>query len=381
MESVESGKIKKMGLQIRVADISGSLTISARQSQPSTDYKAKPEALMPICEKNLRWMLAGTALSCFRSRYPGIRWTIPLLSNLCIAGSCFVIVWYPSYYINQAIVWTVDTVLIWIVHSYILFLQSRWDVSSCFDILEIPRWVNRITLIFYWAFIVYWAYFAGIMFSIHSSVDGSKEGTWYILQQLGNVYMSTAWWFFFSTAGALYYFICAKLFQRSMEIQSWLLQLKQSHPPLEEFYRMYNYHCKKIRRFGAHWNFIIFLGFILLTLHVPIDLLSIIVDKNYYDIPGAVIKGLALAWYLFCICHLNDLEGRVVSTLYKERVYSLEDIQMIEKYIEYRGIGLDFYGIRINTGFIMKVVLLVLNFIVPTAYAVLSKWAGISGGE
>ena len=336
---------------------------STRIPIPSTDYREKPQNLMPVPERNLHWMLflAGIRSNCCSKKW--IRWIFPVLINLCLAGACFVLLWYPAYYVNQAIVWTADMVLIWIVHSYLLFLQSKWDVSSCFELNEIGGLANGISLTFYTLFMAYWLYFAFIMFSIH------KEQNVYI--QIGNVYMSVAWFFFFSNAAALYYFICTKLLQRASSAKEWIMSLGRRRPSLEEFYVDYNYHCKKIRRFGVHWNFIVFLGFLLLTLHVPIDLISILYDKNYYDIPGAVVKGFALAWYLYCICSLDDLEGRVVSTLYKERLFGLEDLQMIEKYVEFRGIGLNFYGIRINTGFIMKVVILVSNFIIPTVYALL----------
>lgn len=339
------------------------IEIHTRESIQSVEYKEKPDALMPTPEKNLHWMLWLTGISCFRSRNFCVKWCFPILINIWIGGACFVILWYPSYYINQAVVWTTDMVLIWIVHSYLLFLTSKWDVSSCFELNEISKLTNRITLLFYWFFMGYWLYFAFIMFSIHNEKD--------ILIQLGNTYMSTAWFFFFSNAAALYYFVCTKLLQRANSAKLWITTLGKKNPSLDQFYIDYNFHCKKIRRFGIHWNFIVFLGFLLLTLHVPIDLISIIYEKNYYDIPGAIVKGFALAWYLFCICSLDDLESRVVSTLYKERLYSLEDLQMIEKYIEFRGLGLDFYGLRINTAYIMKIVIFISNFIIPTAYAFL----------
>jgi hypothetical protein len=92
------------------------------------------------------------------------------------------------------------------------------------------------------------------------------------------------------------------------------------------------------------------------------------------DIPGAIIKGLALGWYLYCICNLNDYDGRVVSHLYKQRMFALEDMQMIEQYTARRKLGLDFYGIQINTSFIMKVLLLLLNVIVPAVYSLVKKF-------
>jgi hypothetical protein len=329
----------------------------------SVDYKQK--AILPQCEKNLKKMLYAPGLSCFRHQNKFVKWVLPLGANIGILGACFSPLWYPSYYPNQTEVWVADICIVWVVHCYMLFLQSKWDISSCFEQIEIPRWTNIITLTFYWLFILYWAYYGVVMFMIHNVSS--------VLVQLGNTYMSIAWFFFFTTSASLYYFICAKLLQRSECVKWWLVKITRDHPSVDQFYIDYNEHCKRIRRFGAHWNFVVFLGFILLGFHIPIDIVSIVYDKNYYDAPGAVIKGLALSWYLYCICRLDDLEGKIIPFLYKNRMFVLEDIQMIEKYVEYRGVGLDFYGIRINTGYIMKVVLIVGNLIVPTLYAVLKN--------
>jgi hypothetical protein len=181
------------------------------------------------------------------------------------------------------------------------------------------------------------------------------------------------WYFFFSTAAALYYFICVKLQQRAQALHDWLEETWHTHSNIEDFYKKYNHHYVIIQRFGRYWNFIIFLGIILLTFHIPIDLISIVYDKNYYDIYGFVIKTTSLAWYIYSICHLNDYETRVLPFLYKHRLYSMADMEMITKYVEYRPLGLPFYGIKINSGFFIKLILLMANLVIPSIYSLVSK--------
>lgn len=219
-------------------------------------------------------------------------------------------------------------------------------------------------MIFYVLYLIYWLYFAIIQFSTHSQNN--------VLIQVGNTLMSTAWFFFFTTAAVLYYFICVKLSQRADNIRMWLKTIKNKKPDLDTFYLEYNFHYKRIRIFGSYWNLLIFVGFLLLTIHIPIDLISILVNKYYYDTFGLVVKLSSLLWYLWRICELNEYESYIVSFLYKHRIYSTEQIEELEKYFNYRPLGLDFYGIKINKAFIIKIVLLVLNLVVPTLYALLS---------
>lgn len=319
---------------------------------------------LPICEKNIHWMLHITGLSLFTHSKWYIKY-IPFIFSSWILVACFCPLWYPTYYLNQAEVWTTDMILIFFVYNRFFYLKKYWSSVYFSENIGISRSSNIITMMFYILFQLYWLYFAIIMFNRHSSLTFTI--------QFGNCIMSGAWFFFFSTAGALYYFICSKLLQRSMAIKLWLTTLKGS-VDLVKFYDEYDFHFKIAMNFSRNWNSIIFLGFLLLTIHVPIDLISIIVDGNLYDIPGALIKALALSWYLYCICLLNDYDGLVVSHLYKQRLYSLEEMQMIEQYTSRRRLGLNFYGIQINTSFIMKILLLLLNVIVPAAYSFIKKF-------
>jgi hypothetical protein len=351
------------GVQLTIREIPPEMLMSIKQEEVQKDASFSGE---PVCEKNIHWMFHLAGFSLFRSKRWYIKWTFPILFCLCIIGANFCPLWYPYYYVNQAEVWTIDMILISIVYMRMLYLNTKWESVSCFEHIGISKVSNSVTFIFYILFQLYWFYFAIIMFMKHSAPNP--------LTQLGNAYMSTAWYFFFTTAGALYYFICTKLLQRAIAIKLWLSTLTKDSITLDEFYVQYNTHFKSAMRLSKNWNSIIFLGFLLLTVHVPIDLLSIIVDGNMYDIPGAIIKGLALAWYLYCICLVNDYDGLVVSHLYKQRMFRLEDMQMIEQYTNRRRIGLNFYGIQINTKFIMKVILLVLNVILPAAYGLIRKF-------
>ena len=315
----------------------------------------------PACEINVKRMFYLPCLACFRSKNVWVKWTVPLAANLVLLGACFSPLWFPNYYLNQTEVWVTDIAIVWVVHSFLLYLQQRWEISNCFEIVNLPKWQNGMTMTFYVLFMIYWAYYTGIQFYNHYEPDAGKV--------LMILYMGFAWYLYFTTAASLYYFICCKLLQRALCVKEWLQTVGGQH--IDTFYTQYNEHCKAIRRFAVHWNFVIFLGFLLLTFHIPIDVVSVVVDKNYQDVPWAVIKGLALAWYLYCICALNNLEGQVVSHVYKARVYSLDDMKVLERYITYRGLGLDFYGIKINTGWVMKVVIVLSNLAAPTLYAVL----------
>ena len=186
--------------------------------------------------------------------------------------------------------------------------------------------------------------------------------------QLGNVIMSSAWYIFFSVCSSIYYFTNVKLIQRTESINDWLLDMKQTHPTIENFYKVYDSHYTSIRRFAANWNFII------LSFHIPFDLISVIYDKNYLDIFGTIVKSLALIWYLFCICSLNNCETKIISYLYKYRIFTLYHMKSIEQYMIYRPIGLNFYGIKINTTTIMKITIISFNLLIPTIYAIVKNF-------
>lgn len=332
---------------------------------PINDKKDIYEHKEPYCEKLLNRMFWITLLPLVNNKYKIIRYCIPTLINLILGSASFCLLYYPSYYATQGEIWTTDIVIAWVSYNYMIYLFKRWDAAKCFEQTDISKSVNQISLLFYWLYIIYWFYFAVIQFNTHNEKS--------ILVQLGNTLMSTAWYFFFSTMAVLYYFICVKLSQRSTQICKWLKELKETRPTLEEFYSQYNKHYKAVKELGKYWNILIFVGTLLLTFHVPIDLISIIYKHYYFDIFGLIVKLFSLLWYLWCICELNDHELYVVSYLHKHRILSFNEIEEIEKYVIYRPLGLNFYGIKINKSFLIKIGLLTLNLIIPTFYALVSN--------
>jgi len=193
------------------------------------------------------------------------------------------------------------------------------------------------------------------------------------LIQLGNIFMSASWYIYFSTCSLLFYFVCIKLAQRTQSINIWLKTLKQTRPEIDDFLISYKTHHKAIKAFGKNWNFLIFMGFINLTYHIPIDVISVIIHRRYKDIAGILVKSLGLAWYTYNICSINDMETKVIPYLYKHKLYTLEEIQTIEKQIVYQELGLNFYGIKINGTLILKIALLTINLVLPTIYGLVSN--------
>jgi hypothetical protein len=330
----------------------------------------KPETIqenppIPNCEKNLDKMFFITLIPCIRSKYCIIRIFIPIITNSILITATFCMFYYPEYYPTQGVIWSTDLGFITIVYNYMFYLQTKWNSVRCYENTDINPKANRFTLMFYWLYLVYWAYFAVIQFFTHSHRP--------LIFQLSNVLMSTAWFIFFSTSACLYYFICIKLEQRATAIRAWLRSLKNNKPTLENFYAQYNEQYKKSKLLAVHWNLMIFAGFLLLTFHVPIDLVSILYSHFYYDIFGLIIKLASLMWYLWCICELNEYETYIPSYLYKHRIFDVESIRELEKFFEYRPVGLNFYGIKINKPAIIKVVLVLVNLVIPTGYALFSS--------
>jgi len=324
-------------------------------------------------DKYMKYLIKTTFISCLRSNNKYLNYSTYILLNLALIGSIFSMLWYPTYYISQPIIWTLDLVIVFITFNYLCFLFQNDYGSDTIDNYEIISWKNKINLFFYSAFMIYYFYFGVIQFYIHSELNVSI--------QIGNLYMSFAWYLFFSTISLLYYYICNRLLQRSEQIRDWLKRLKKKYrnQKLElehedcDFYKEYNLNYGIIKNFGKYWNFLIFIGFILLLAHIPIDFISIVYEKIYFDIPGLIIKTGALGWYLYCICQLNDYEDKIIPYLYKHRIYTDNQIEYISKYIKYRPLGLNFYGIKISGSYISRYLIIGLNLLIPTLYTLFSK--------
>jgi hypothetical protein len=351
------------GSEVEVIPITNNPMIihSSQVSMPSQKSISLP---YPNCERNIDRMFFLTGIPVIRSQVRAVRWIFPAFFNSILVGAWFCPLYYPEYYPTQGLVWTSDIVLITFVYNYLLYLQTKWDTTSCFEHTEVPNLVNRISLTFYVLYIIYWFYFLVIQFNQHPGPA---------LIQLGNTLMSTAWFIFFSTAAVVYYYICIKLSQRAESLREWLRGLKGRHHDLDGFYLEYNSHYKKAKALAQHWNVIIFTGFLLLTFHVPIDFISVVYLKYYFDAFGLVIKILSLGWYTWRICDLNGLETHLIATLYKHRIFPVQQIKDIEDYAIYRPLGLNFYGLKINTAFLVKIALVIANIIIPTLYALISN--------
>jgi hypothetical protein len=334
------------------------------QKEQVIDIPTKPQ-IIPSCDKAVNQMLWLTLLPLSGSQYIILRYGVPIILNLILGSASFCILYYPSYYPTQGEIWTTDIIIVWFTYNYMIYLYRYWPLTRCPESTEVSKSINYISLIFYWLYLFYWLYFAIIQFLTHNEPSA--------LIQLGNALMSTAWFIFFSSISLLYYFICIKLAQRSTQIRKWLKELKERRPMLDVFYEEYNQHYKAIKVLGKYWNILIFIGTLLLTFHVPIDLISILYKHYYFDIFGLVVKLLSLLWYLWRICELNDNEAYLISFLHKNRLYNYENLEEIEKYVIYRPLGLDFYGIKINKSFIIKVSIITLNLIIPTIYGLISN--------
>ena len=328
-------------------------------------HRLTPPTEQPACEVRIDAMFTLTGIPLIHLEHPAWRVAWGAFVNIVLGTAVFCPLYYPTYYPNQDVVWSIDLAISWIIYNYLFYIQANWAKTNCLEHVEVSRTVNRVSGTFYTLYMIYWLYFAVIQFVAHAQPDP--------LIQLGNILMSTAWYFFFSTIACLYYYISVKVSQRAEDIYQWLKGLKRDKPTLEEFFIEHNIHHKKIKAFARHWSLIIFLGFLLLSFHVPIDLLSIVYAKNYYDAFGLVLKIFSLGWYTLRICALNDFDARVLSYTLKHRIFSTEEMVELKAYITHRPIGLIFYGIKIDRGTIVKFVLLVLNLIVPTVYALVKN--------
>lgn len=317
---------------------------------------------MPTCEKHITTMFSITLIPFIKTEYFK---SLPLTAFLCVSGAMFSPMYYPNYYSFQKEIYSIDMATMCMIYSYLSYVYLHWDRNSHFEHVVISRFNEYISLGFYILFMSYWFYDAFIQFGIHNEDNA--------LIQVGNVYMSFAWYIYFSTSSLLYYYICIKLAQRAQSINIWLKSLKRARPTIADLYTGYKIHHKAIKEFGRNWNFIVMMGFIILTFHIPIDILNVIMNRKYTDIAGILVKSLGLGWYTYNVCRLNDMDNKVVPYLYKHSLYTTEEMTAIEKYAVYHELGLNFYGIKISGPLIVKIGLILINLIIPTIYALVSN--------
>lgn len=317
---------------------------------------------MERCEKNITRMFLVTFIPLINNPYLKF---VPYTLTTIALGSVFCPLFYPDYYGYDPVINSIDLAIVSVVYPYISYIYLNWETNSCFEHTHVSMLNEYISLGFYVLFMLYWLFYTTIQFANHQDSN--------VLIQLGNVYMSASWYIYFSTCSLLYYFICIKLSQRTQSINTWLKSLKRIRPSIEEFYNSYKQHHKAIKTFGRGWNFLVFMGFIILTYHIPIDLINVIVNRKLMDIAGIIVKSLGLTWYTYKICELNDMDTKVISYLYKHDLYNKENMESIEKYASYHELGLKFYGIKINGPLILKICLLSINLIIPTIYAIITN--------
>ena len=315
----------------------------------------------PSCEKHITNMFTATLIPLINTPYK----PLPALALLGTTVAIFSPLYYPNYYIHQPEINSIDLATICVIYGYLSYLYLNWSQNSSFEHVIVSRIDEYASLGFYSLFMAYWLYDGVIQFTIHNTNNA--------LIQIGNIYMSAAWYIYFSTAALLYYFICIKLAQRAQAINDWLKSLKHNRPSSTDFYAAYKVHHKAIKAFGRNWNFIVLMGFIILTYHIPIDVINVIFNQTYTDIAGILVKSLGLSWYTYKICKLNDTADKVVPYLYKHNLYTTEEMTAIEKYVAYHELGLNFYGIKISGVLIIKIGLLIINLIAPTIYGLVSN--------
>ncbi len=335
------------------------------------------------CENHVNFMFKLTVIPYFYRLEPIYKYPVMLIINGLYFTALLCNIYYPSYYINQPEIWTFDLCLSWIIYNILIYLRSTSNIfmfdskanitmsqhnmkeEEFYEEIKVLNYKHLISLSFYWLYLAYWLYFAIFMLYTHTNKS--------VGFQFGNILMFGAWYLFFSEMALLYYYICVKLSARYENLREFLKEIKISKPSAQEFSNKYFVQYKKTRLFAKKWNFMIYIGFILLSFHIPVDLISILVSKKYYDIPGFIIKTISLIWYTYCICNLNNLDNKLIKYLNKHQLYHKDDIDELNNYIQARPLGIDLYGFKLNGNFIIQLIIIIINFILPIIYGLVSN--------
>jgi hypothetical protein len=285
---------------------------------------------------------------------------IPILITLWIGVGACSLGWNPSYYVLQKEFWSAHIMLLFPIYMYLCRKRSHF-----YEILgrNIDPQNRIITLVFYWLFMAYWAYFC------YLELYNNREDPWF--EQIGNVVMSVTWYIFFAVASALYYFTTTKLLQRAEIIKDHVGTLTK-YTTKEDFFHVYDYQYDAIRTFGNTWNRMILLVMFVLTINLPADALSVFVKRAWFVIPGLVMKSLGLLWYVWCICKLNYMVQYIPKYLHKHHVLQ-DSYEEIARYMEVRPLFLNFFGLKITFELVMKILMIGLNLLLPTLYALFSN--------
>ncbi len=303
--------------------------------------------------------------------------------NVIYFATLFSNLYYPSYYISQPIIWTVDLALSFIVYNILyklyqdtnLFLLDTHSRNITIqeqkekpytEPVEIATWEHGISFGFYLAYMGYWLYFAIFMFYSHPEPN--------VLIQLGNILMFGPWYLLFSTLSALYYFICVKLTMRSDSIIKFLKSAKKSHVTPDEFKTQYLSQYKKTKFFSKKFNTLIHIGLFLIIFHIPVDFITMIIKKEAYAIPGFAVKAGSLIWYIRSICKLNDCDELTSKYLCKHQMFDPDTTSQLNEYIKTRPLGIEYYGFKLNGPFLTQFVLFAINFVLPIVYGIFQNF-------
>jgi hypothetical protein len=332
------------------------------QLNNSLDYIEK----LPIkIDNDVYFMYKTCFLTQINSKNKCIKYGTPIVTNSIFLATASCIFYYPEYYVNHPIPWTIHLYLIFFCYNYLYYLMRKWDVHKIEQKYNILHSHRIISLLCYSIFIAYYFYYSVIVFYIHREKS--------VNYQIINVVMMSGWYLFFNICASSYYFITTKLQQNAIVLYEWLKYLKNTKPDLDNFYDQYNTHYKNIRFFSKYWNKVILIGFLMLTFNLPLDYISVFYNHFYYSLPGAFIKSILLFWYIYCICCYNFYDAYIISYLYKHRIYEPDTIDKIQKYMIHRPITLDFYGFIINGKLLTKIIIIVLNLLIPTIYGIVSN--------
>ena len=293
-------------------------------------------------------------------------WTricVPVLALAFLGVGSFAPLWHPTYYAKQTAFWSTHLVIGIPSYLYILRQRRAWQDRAFFENIPIPPMYRRITLFFYWLFMLYWVYYSAIVLYEH------RTDTWDY--QIGNAVMAAAWYIFFSLSAATYYYTCVLMFQKATYIKYHIQYLSEGINK-RAFCAAYDHEFMKIRRMGNVWNRIILLVLLVLFLNIPADMIAVFLKNLTWDIPSILIKVAGIFWYLNSVCKLNYMEDFLLSYLHKHHILQ-DEMEEITRYMSVRPLGLNFFGVRITYSMLMKAALIGINFILPTVYGLVSN--------
>jgi hypothetical protein len=329
-------------------------------------------------ERDCEIMFSICGLHRYTSRF--LRIVVPLCTNAFLIVGFLSPVWYPQYYPTQTPIWTSHIALIFPCYNYLLYLRRNWDTCGFYEHGTISKQSRWISLAFYGLFMFYWAYFAVIQFTQH------QEEPWFY--QVGNAVMSTAWYFFFSVSSAVYYYCCILLLQRATIVKSCIKEMCNTmiskHTSVrfltddeqtklrKVFYGTYNREYKKIRQFSKRWNIILILIILVLLSNIPIDLISILYNKMYYEIVGVIIKFSGFVWFILTVCKLNSMNEYILTYFCKHHLLQ-DTTEELREYTVARPLALNFYGLQLTYRMVTTFLLFVFNLIIPTLYGLITN--------